>query len=92
MELGTGLIIFTCDCAFIVRVFTRQRKSFVSYKKVSEIPKEAEVRDLQIYVDRARETLILPVFGSAVPFHISSIKVYVLVQLYAETEWCGHVA
>ena len=53
----------------------RQRKSFVAYKNVSQIPREAEVRDLQIFVDRPRDAIILPLFGAAVPFHIASIKV-----------------
>jgi len=50
------------------------RKSTVSYKNHGQMPREAEVRDLKIYVDRKYETVILPVFGIAVPFHISTIK------------------
>jgi nucleosome binding factor SPN SPT16 subunit len=50
------------------------RKSTVSYKNHGQMPREPEVRDLKIYVDRKYETVILPVFGIAVPFHISTIK------------------
>lgn len=50
------------------------RKSIVSYKSTSHIPHESEIRDLQLYVDRKYETLILPIFGIPTPFHISTIK------------------
>lgn len=50
------------------------RKSNVSYKSVSHLPHESEVRDLQLYVDRKYETVILPVFGVPTPFHIATIK------------------
>lgn len=50
------------------------RKSTVSYKNHGQMPREGEVRELKIYVDRKYETVILPVFGLAVPFHISTIK------------------
>ncbi|XP_075220369.1 SPT16 homolog, facilitates chromatin remodeling subunit dre4 [Lycorma delicatula] len=50
------------------------RKSNVSYKSRSQMPNEPEVKDLKIYVDRKYETVILPIFGIPVPFHISTIK------------------
>ncbi|XP_063359714.1 FACT complex subunit spt16 [Cydia amplana] len=50
------------------------RKSTVSYKSVSQMPRENEVKELKLYVDRKYETVILPVFGVPVPFHISTIK------------------
>lgn len=50
------------------------RKSNVSYKSRSQMPNEAEVKELKIFVDRKYETVILPVFGIPVPFHISTIK------------------
>ncbi|XP_071446313.1 FACT complex subunit spt16 isoform X2 [Hetaerina americana] len=52
----------------------RVRKSIVSYKSSSQVPREPEVKELKIFVDRKYETVILPVFGIAVPFHISTIK------------------
>lgn len=50
------------------------RKSTISYKRRNEMPNEPEVRELKIFVDRKYETVILPVFGIPVPFHISTIK------------------
>lgn len=50
------------------------RKSTVSYKSVNQMPREPEVKDLKLYVDRKYETVIMPIFGIPVPFHISTIK------------------
>ncbi|XP_067013414.1 FACT complex subunit spt16 isoform X1 [Anabrus simplex] len=50
------------------------RKSTVSYKNHSQLPREPEVKDLKIYVDRKYESVILPIFGISVPFHISTVK------------------
>ena len=33
-----------------------------------------EVKELKIYVDKKYETIILPIFGVPVPFHIATIK------------------
>ncbi|XP_050429833.1 FACT complex subunit spt16-like isoform X2 [Adelges cooleyi] len=50
------------------------RKSNVSYKSRNQMPQEKDVKDLKIYVDKKYETVILPVFGIPVPFHIFTIK------------------
>ncbi|XP_011306257.1 FACT complex subunit spt16 isoform X1 [Fopius arisanus] len=50
------------------------RKSTVSYKSLNHMPRESEVKELKLYVDRKYETVILPIFGTPVPFHISTIK------------------
>ncbi|KAL5022386.1 hypothetical protein ScPMuIL_001541 [Solemya velum] len=50
------------------------RKSNISYKSKSGLPEESEVRDLKIFVDKKHESVILPIFGSPSPFHISTIK------------------
>lgn len=50
------------------------RKSTVSYKSANVLPREPEISDLKIYVDRKYETVILPIYGLPVPFHISMIK------------------
>lgn len=50
------------------------RKSTVSYKSVNQMPREPEVKELKLYVDRKYETVIMPIFGLPVPFHISTIK------------------
>ncbi len=50
------------------------RKAPVSYKSPGQLPRESEVRQLKIYVDKKYETIILPVFGVPVPFHIATVK------------------
>lgn len=50
------------------------RKNTVSYKNVNQMPRVAEVKELKLYVDQKYETVILPVYGIPVPFHISTIK------------------
>merc|ERR1719277_1786159 len=50
------------------------RKAPVSYKTPGLLPKEAEVKELKIYVDKKYETIIMPIFGVPVPFHIATIK------------------
>ena len=50
------------------------RKAPVSYKTPGLLPKEVEVKELKIYVDKKYETIIMPIFGIPVPFHIATIK------------------
>merc|ERR1719251_119304 len=52
----------------------KMRKAPVSYKTPGLLPKEPEVKELKIYVDKKYETVILPVFGVPVPYHIATIK------------------
>ncbi|XP_043952874.1 FACT complex subunit SPT16 [Gambusia affinis] len=52
----------------------KARKSNVSYKNVSQMPKEKEIREMKIHIDKKYETVIMPVFGIATPFHIATIK------------------
>ncbi|KAH9951270.1 FACT complex subunit SPT16 [Amylocystis lapponica] len=47
-------------------------KRFQSYKGEAALPKETE--SLRIYVDKKSQTIILPIHGFAVPFHINTIK------------------
>ncbi|KAJ6500436.1 FACT complex subunit SPT16 [Mycena sanguinolenta] len=47
-------------------------KKFQSYKGEAGLP--AEVEKLRIHVDRKSQTVILPIHGFAVPFHINTIK------------------
>ncbi|CAI2162795.1 3619_t:CDS:10 [Funneliformis geosporum] len=47
-------------------------RKFESYKRDTALPKE--VKDLKIVVDQRNESVVLPVFGLAVPFHISTLK------------------
>lgn len=50
------------------------KPSNVAYKHASLVPRENEVRDHKIFVDKKYEAVILPFFGVAAPFHISTIK------------------
>nr|XP_033780947.1 FACT complex subunit SPT16 [Geotrypetes seraphini] len=52
----------------------KARKSNVSYRNASLMPKEPEIREMKIYIDKKYETVIMPVFGIATPFHIATIK------------------
>lgn len=59
-----------------VKLFLRRaRKSNVSYKNVSQMPREKDIRDMKIFIDKKYETVVMPVFGIATPFHIATIKV-----------------
>lgn len=42
------------------------------------MPKEPHIREMKIYIDKKYETVIMPVFGIATPFHIATIKVLTL--------------
>ncbi|XP_059614643.1 FACT complex subunit spt16 isoform X2 [Phlebotomus argentipes] len=50
------------------------RKSTISYKRPEQMPRESEVKELKLFVDKNYETVIMPIFGIPVPFHISTIK------------------
>lgn len=62
--------------------FPRPRKSNVSYKNVSQMPREKDIRDMKLYIDKKYETVVMPVFGIATPFHIATIKVSFRAQLF----------
>ncbi|RLV90278.1 FACT complex subunit SPT16 [Spathaspora sp. JA1] len=47
-------------------------KKYESYVRESQIP--ANVRDLRIHIDIKNQTIILPIQGRPVPFHINSYK------------------
>lgn len=47
-------------------------KKFESYKRAELIPTKAQ--DLKVMVDIRNSTLILPIYGFAVPFHINTLK------------------
>lgn len=50
----------------------KQFKRFESYKRDSQLP--TRVKDLMIYVDHKAHTVIVPIMGRPVPFHINTIK------------------
>jgi len=47
-------------------------RRFESYKSDAKLPKES--KDLRIVVDARANSIILPIYGLAVPFHISTLK------------------
>lgn len=49
----------------------RKISEIVAYRSVAEMP---AVRELVITVDQERESVLLPVYGVLVPFHITTIK------------------
>ncbi|XP_065003981.1 FACT complex subunit SPT16-like [Musa acuminata AAA Group] len=49
----------------------RTSSELIAYKNVSDIPFSKE---LVIQVDQKNETILLPIYGSIVPFHVSTVK------------------
>ncbi|SCU95344.1 LADA_0G15082g1_1 [Lachancea dasiensis] len=49
-----------------------QFKKYESYVRETQIP--TNVRDLRVHVDWKNQTIILPIYGRPVPFHINSYK------------------
>lgn len=53
-------------------VAQKKFKRFESYKRDNQFP--LKVKDLTIYVDHKASTVIVPIMGRPVPFHINTIK------------------
>jgi nucleosome binding factor SPN SPT16 subunit len=53
-------------------VVAKKFKRFESYKRDNQFP--PKVRDLAIVVDQKNQTIVLPIMGRPVPFHIQTIK------------------
>jgi nucleosome binding factor SPN SPT16 subunit len=53
-------------------VETKKFKKFESYKRDNQLP--PRVKDLKILVDSKSQSVVVPVMGRAVPFHINTIK------------------
>lgn len=53
-------------------VAQKKFKRFESYKRDNQLP--SKVKDLTVYVDHKASTVIVPVMGRPVPFHINTIK------------------
>lgn len=47
-------------------------KKYESYRREEQLPRAVE--DRRVHVDEQRSTVVLPIYGYAVPFHISTIK------------------
>lgn len=46
------------------------------------MPREKDIRDMKIFIDKKYETVVMPVFGIATPFHIATIKVLLAYAFY----------
>lgn len=53
-------------------VTQKKFKRFESYKRDNQLP--SRVKDLVIFVDQKAATVLLPIMGRPVPFHINTIK------------------
>jgi nucleosome binding factor SPN SPT16 subunit len=53
-------------------VVAKTYKRFESYKRDNQLP--AKVKDLIVVVDDKNQSVVLPIMGRAVPFHINTIK------------------
>ncbi|KAL5719018.1 DNA helicase [Ranunculus cassubicifolius] len=49
----------------------RSSSDFIAYKNVDEIPSS---KDLMIQIDQKNEAILLPIYGSMVPFHVATVK------------------
>ncbi|KAL1879915.1 hypothetical protein VTK73DRAFT_6727 [Phialemonium thermophilum] len=67
-----GLARFTESTGGQNGVEVKKFKRFESYKRDNQLP--LKVRDLGIVVDQKNATVIVPVMGRPVPFHINTIK------------------
>ncbi|QLG71207.1 hypothetical protein HG535_0B02460 [Zygotorulaspora mrakii] len=68
-----GLVRFSAADATGAGTEPRQYfKKYESYVRDSQIP--SNVKDLRIHVDWKSQTIILPIYGRPVPFHINSYK------------------
>ncbi|VFQ98906.1 unnamed protein product [Cuscuta campestris] len=54
------------------RSAVRASSELVAYKNVNDLPPPP--KDMMIQVDQKNEALLLPVYGSMVPFHVSTVK------------------
>ncbi|KAF9594056.1 hypothetical protein IFM89_027030 [Coptis chinensis] len=49
----------------------RSSSDLLAYKNVNDIPTP---RDLMIQIDQKNEAILLPIYGSMVPFHVATVK------------------
>ncbi|KAJ8755334.1 hypothetical protein K2173_019132 [Erythroxylum novogranatense] len=53
------------------RAAARSSNDLTAYKNVNDIPPS---RDLMIQIDQKNEAVLLPIYGSMVPFHVATIR------------------
>lgn len=71
-RLEEGLARFSKADATDANDFKPVFKKYESYVRESQIPNS--VSDLKIHIDYKNQTIILPISGRPVPFHINSYK------------------
>jgi nucleosome binding factor SPN SPT16 subunit len=67
-----GLEKYTESTAGQNGVAQKQFKKFESYKRDNQLP--PRIKDMIVWVDTKASTIILPIMGRPVPFHINTIK------------------
>ncbi|KRX76657.1 FACT complex subunit SPT16 [Trichinella sp. T6] len=55
-------------------VVPEQRKPVISYKARSLFPKNKEVKHLEFFIDRKYDSVVVPIFGVPIAFHITTVK------------------
>lgn len=53
------------------RSAAKTSSDLIAYKSVNDLPPP---RDLMIHVDQKNESILIPIYGSMVPFHVSTVK------------------
>ncbi|GER25681.1 FACT complex subunit SPT16 [Striga asiatica] len=53
------------------RASARAASDLIAYKNVNELPPP---REMMIQVDQKNEAILLPIYGSMVPFHVATVK------------------
>ncbi|KAH6772581.1 global transcription factor C [Perilla frutescens var. frutescens] len=53
------------------RAAARAASELIAYKSVNDLPPP---REMMIQVDQKNEAILLPIYGSMVPFHVSTVK------------------
>ncbi|KAK3674398.1 FACT complex subunit spt16 [Recurvomyces mirabilis] len=69
---GDGLEKYTAGHGNLNGTAVKQYKKFESYKRDAVFP--TRVKDLMILVDEKNNSIILPIMGRPVPFHIATLK------------------
>jgi len=67
-----GVARFSTDTGALNGVEEKKFKRFESYKRDNQFPNRAKL--LEVCVDERNSTVVLPIMGRPVPFHINTIK------------------
>lgn len=67
-----GLERYSEDAGALNGVEEKKFKKFESYKRDNQLP--SRIKDLAICVDERAQSVVLPIMGRPVPFHVNTIK------------------